>query len=155
MGKTLAFALTTLVSAFSATQLYAQSLDGLWHTIDDKTGSSKAILKIQKEANGTYSAKIMELTPPPGYTPKKICTTCPTPYTNQPILGMKILVGLKENTGNENTAYNYVDGRILDPMSGNLYTVKAKLNMGGEHLIIRGYTNNNALPRSQTWIRSN
>lgn len=72
----------------------AQDITGTWKNIDDKTGSSKAILEIRQESNGSYTAKIVKVTPRPGYTPRETCVNCPAPYTNQPILGMDVLTGL-------------------------------------------------------------
>ena len=67
---------------------YANDITGLWKNIDDKTGSSKAVLEIRQEPNGTYTAKIIKVTPRPGYTPRETCVDCPAPYTNKPILGL-------------------------------------------------------------------
>ena len=65
----------------------AQDITGTWQQIDDKTGSPKAVIEIRKEANQTYTGKIIKVTPRPGYTPRELCNKCPAPYTNQPILG--------------------------------------------------------------------
>ena len=93
MGK---FKLTAalMLSSFSS-MLWANDISGLWKNIDDKTGSSKAVLEIRQESNGTYTAKIIKVTPRPGYTPKETCVNCPSPYTNKPILGLDVLTGLK------------------------------------------------------------
>ncbi len=127
----------------------AQDITGTWKNIDDKTGSSKAILEIRQESNGSYTAKIVKVTPRPGYTPRETCVNCPAPYTNQPILGMDVLTGLKY-TGNS----NFTDGKIIDPLSGNIYSTKAKLSNNGKRLTMRGYVGVSALGRSQTWIKS-
>ena len=85
--------LAGLLSANSA--VFSQDLTGTWQQIDDKTGSPKAIIDIRKESNGTFTGKIAKITPRPGYTPKEKCINCPAPYTNQPILGLDVLTGLK------------------------------------------------------------
>ncbi len=89
------------------------------------------------------------MTPRPGYTPRETCVNCPAPYTNQPILGMDVLTGLKY-TGNS----NFTGGKIIDPFSGNIYSTKAKLSNNGKRLTMRGYVGVSALGRSQTWIKS-
>ena len=127
----------------------AQDITGTWKNIDDKTGSSKAILEIRQESNGSYTAKIVKVTPRPGYTPRETCVNCPAPYTNQPILGMDVLTGLKY-TGNS----NFTGGKIIDALSGNIYSTKAKLSNNGKRLTMRGYVGVSALGRSQTWIKS-
>ncbi len=70
-------------------------------------------------------------------------------YTNQPILGMDILKGLKHTGGT-----NFSGGKIIDPLNGNIYSTKAKLSSNGKRLTMRGYVGVSALGRSQTWIKS-
>lgn len=137
-----------LMTTCSSFAFANDNITGLWKNIDDKTGSSKAILEIRQESNGTYTAKITKVTPRPGYTAKEICIKCPAPYNNKPILGLDVLTGLKA-TGNN----NYAHGKILDPLSGNVYSTKAKLSPNGNRLTLRGYVGVSALGRSQTWIR--
>ena len=142
----------TRASAFATTVIgstaFAEDISGTWKNIDDKTGSSKAILEIRQESNGTYTAKIVKVTPRPGYTPKETCINCPAPYTNKPILGMDVMKGLKHSGDN-----NYTGGKLIDPLSGNIYSCKAKLSSNGKRLTLRGYVGISALGRSQTWIR--
>lgn len=127
---------------------FAADITGLWQTIDDKTGAPKAQVEIRKEANGTYAGKIIKVTPRPGYTPKEICDNCPAPYTNKPILGLDIATGLKQVDG-----LNYTGGKILDPNTGKVYGLKAKLSSTGKRLHMRGYLGVSALGRNQIWIR--
>ena len=139
--------ISIISSAFFA-QAYAQDITGTWKNIDDKTGSSKAILEIRKAPNNTYIAKIVKVTPRPGYTPKEICIKCPSPYTDKPILGLDVLTGLKP-VGNN----NYEGGKIIDPLSGKIYSANAKLAGNGKRLTLRGYVGVSAIGRSQTWIK--
>ena len=127
----------------------AQDITGTWKNIDDKTCSSKAILEIRQESNGSYTAKIVKVTPRPGYTAKETCVNCPAPYTNQPILGMDVLTGLKHVEGTN----NYEKGRVIDPLAGKIYDAKVRLNASGKRLTLRGYIGISALGRSQTWLR--
>ena len=137
--------LLSAVSSFS----FAEDITGLWQTIDDKTGAPKGQVEIRKDANGNYVGKIVKITPRAGYTPKEICVDCPAPYTNKPILGLDVLTGLKHSSGN-----NYTGGRILDPNTGKVYNMKAKLSSNGKRLTLRGYVGVSALGRTQTWIRA-
>ena len=141
------FILGTLFSVLSCSSM-AKDISGIWKNIDDKTGSSKAVLEIRKESNGTFTGKIIKVTPRPGYTPKEICIDCPAPYTNKPILGMDVLKGLKQASEED-----FVGGKILDPLTGKVYSMKAKLSPNGNRLSLRGYIGVSALGRSQTWIR--
>lgn len=141
--------LTAVVFSSLSSLAFAQDITGTWKNIDDKTGSSKAVLEIRQEANGTFTAKVIKITPRPGYTPKESCVNCPAPYTNKPILGMDVLTGLKYVEG-----LNFSGGKIIDPLSGNIYSMKAKLSANGKRLNLRGYVGISALGRSQTWIKN-
>ena len=135
----------TLISSFS----FAEDIIGLWQSIDDKTGAPKALVEIRKEADNTYAGKVVKLTPRAGYTPKETCVNCPPPYTNKPIIGLDVVTGLKSTDG-----LNYTSGRILDPNTGKLYSLKAKLSSNGKRLHLRGYLGISALGRNQIWIRA-
>lgn len=141
--------LSTLLSGF-ACAAFAQDISGLWSQIDDKTGSSKAVLEIKKNNDGTFSGTIVEVTPRPGYVPKKNCQNCPAPFTNKPILGLEVLQGLKQDEKNHN---QFENGKILDPLNGKIYSSRARLSSNGKRLSLRGYIGVSALGRSQTWIR--
>ena len=137
--------LLSAVSSFS----FAEDIIGLWQSIDDKTGAPKALVEIRKEADNTYAGKVVKLTPRAGYTPKETCVDCPAPYTNKPIIGLDVVTGLKSTDG-----LNYTSGRILDPNTGKLYSMKAKLSSNGKRLHLRGYLGISALGRNQIWIRA-
>lgn len=145
--KKFTMACAVMLSALSHAA-FAEDITGLWKNIDDKTGSSKAVLEIRQAANGTYNGRIVKVTPRPGYTPKETCVNCPAPYTDKPIVGLEVLTGLK-HTDDE----NYTGGRLLDPLSGKVYSTKAKLSANGKRLQLRGYVGVSALGRNQTWIR--
>ncbi|AUX85262.1 DUF2147 domain-containing protein [Acinetobacter tandoii] len=133
----------------ASTAALAQDISGTWQQIDDKTGSPKAVIEIRKESNNTFTGKITKITPRPGYTPRERCNNCPAPYTNQPILGMEILKGLKQVEGTN----NYEKGRVIDPLSGKFYDAKMKLSATGKRLSLRAYLGVSALGRNQTWLR--
>ena len=82
-----------VASAFGlclSTNAFANDIAGKWLQIDDKTGTSKAVIEIRKDTKNSYTAQIVKITPRPGYTPQEKCKNCPAPYTNQPILGMDV-----------------------------------------------------------------
>ncbi|RKG38432.1 DUF2147 domain-containing protein [Acinetobacter rongchengensis] len=128
---------------------FAEDISGLWQSIDDQTGAPKGIVRISKDANGTYIGTITKITPRVGYKPKEFCVNCPAPYTNKPIIGLNVIQGLKQKD-----AENYEGGKILDPNTGKIYSLKAKLSSNGKKLVLRGYIGIAALGRSQTWIRA-
>ena len=133
------------VTAFSAT------IEGFWHSIDDRTGEKLSIVEIRKGADGRYHGKIAYRYPVPGGAALINCTKCPPPYTNQPILGLEIFSGFKEDPDKRNA---YVDGKVLEPKSGKIYKGKANLSADGKRLRLRGYVGVSALGRTQVWIRT-
>ena len=133
------------VTAFSAT------IEGFWHSIDDRTGEKLSIVEIRKGADGRYHGKIAYRYPVPGGAALINCTKCPPPYTNQPILGLEILPGLKEDPDKRNA---YVDGKVLEPKSGKIYKGKATVTADGKRMRLRGYVGVSALGRTQVWIRT-
>ena len=136
------------IAALMTETAYAQDLTGIWQSIDDKTGSPKALIEITKAENGSFTGKIIKVTPRPGYTPKTMCVNCPAPYTNKPLVGLEVIHGLKHVENN-----NYADGRILDPLTGKMYSLKGRLASNNKRLTLRGYVGISAIGRTQTWIR--
>ncbi len=133
---------------FLSTSGFAQDLTGIWKQIDDKTGSPKALIEIKKDTNGSFSGKIIKVTPRPGYTPREKCVNCPPPYTDQPILGLEVFKNLKLVDEN-----SYDEGKILDPLSGKMYSLKGKLMSNGKRLHLRVYIRISAIVRTQMGIR--
>ena len=133
------------VTAFSAT------IEGFWYSIDDRTGEKLSIVEIRKGADGRYHGKIAYRYPVPGGAALINCTKCPPPYTNQPLLGLEIFSGFKEDPNKRNA---YVDGKILEAKSGKIYKGKANLSADGKRLRLRGYVGVSALGRTQVWIRT-
>ena len=135
------------IAALCSTAM-AQNISGTWRYMDDKTGEAKGLVKIEQQADGTYAGTALKATPRAGYTPKEFCTNCPAPYTNKPIIGMQVIQGLK--TADDT---NYTHGKIIDPVSGKIYSLKGKLNPSGKKLFLRGYMGVSAVGRNQTWLR--
>ena len=146
MIQKLALGIAVIFGSLS-TLAMAQDLTGTWQQIDDKTGSPKAVIEIRKEANQTYTGKIIKVTPRPGYTPRELCNKCPAPYTNQPILGMKIMDGLTQTK----PGY-WSGGEILDPDNGKTYRVQ--LTARGDKLFVKGYIGISLFGREQVWVRT-
>lgn len=143
-------ALTVIVGAlFGSTASFAQDITGIWQHIDDKSGNPQATIEIKKDANNSYSGTVINLIKRPGYNPPPNCVNCPAPYTNQPILGMTVLKGLKSIDGTS----SYDKGRVIDPLNGKIYNARMKLNASGKRLSLRAYMGASVLGRSQTWVR--
>ncbi len=123
-----------------------QSIEGLWKTIDDKTGKKKSIVQIYKQ-NEKYFGKIIKLFREPDEDQNPICDKCASddPRKDQPIKGMIILKNL-EKIGNK-----FKNGTILDPHNGKVYDCKLWIEDG--KLKLRGYIL--FLYRTQTWLPAN
>ena len=61
---------------------------------------------------------------------------------------MQEITGLKTENN-----INYTHGKIIDPVSGKLYSLKGKISPNGKKLFLRGYLGVSAVGRSQTWLR--
>ncbi len=126
----------------------SSDVSGVWRSFDDKTGYAKSLIKIEQNADGSYGGSIIKVLTHEGYTPQTHCQNCPAPYTGKPIEGLHILWGLKANS-----TTSYSGGKILDPLSGRIYSAKIALAPGGKTLTLRGYLGISMLGRSQVWTR--
>jgi uncharacterized protein (DUF2147 family) len=144
--KLLIAALAT-AAALTSLNILAQDASpvGLWKTIDDHTGKPKALIRIT-ENNGELRGKIEKLFLDIGEKNPK-CDKCEGAQKDQPIIGMTILSGMKQ----EGTEYG--DGQILDPANGKVYKSKMSLADNGKKLNVRGYIGMPMLGRTQTWLR--
>ena len=140
-----------LVNIFIA-NTWAQDITGMWKAIDDKSGYARAKVNIYKSNEGQYEGRIEEIYPLPGhstaFTDK--CFRCKGDLKDTPLKGMKILYGFKKNM---NRPDEYHDGHVIDPMSGNIYKGKIKINANATRMILRGYVGTSALGRSQVWMK--
>lgn len=132
--------LSILISLlFYFAPLQAESITGLWNTVDDETGEVKSIVEIYQQ-DAKYFGKVKQLLLKPADT---LCTKCKGEEKDQPIVGMIILKDLEEKDG------AYSGGSILDPAKGKTYRSKAWLEDG--NLQVRGYLG--LFYRTQTWYR--
>ena len=129
---------------FGLISVQAQSVVGLWKTIDDETGKPRSIVQIE-ERNGQIFGSIIRLFRGADEEQDPICKVCPGKRKNQKIIGMEIITRLSYDQDDE----EYSDGEILDPESGSVYDCKIWLSEEGT-LKVRGYVM--FLYRTQTWL---
>ena len=120
---------------------------GVWKTIDDKTKTEKAQIRIT-EAGGVYSAKIEKLLAADA-KPDGVCDKCSDDRKDKPIVGMEIMRGVKRSDS-DNT---WDGGTILDAAEGKVFKVRLQTADGGKKLEVRGYVGMPMMGRTQTWIR--
>lgn len=136
------YCITLLICFVSFSAARAQSITGVWKTIDDETGEAKSHLELF-EGNGKLYGKVVKLLKS---APDKKCDKCPGERKDQPILGMIVLVEMVKKDG------FYQNGSILDPEKGKWYTCKLWLKDGDPNvLVVRGYIG--PFYRTQYWYR--
>lgn len=141
---------TVIAAGLACGNTFAQEASpaGLWKNIDDETGKPKALIRIT-ENNGELSGKIEKLYRAPDEEQNPKCDKCEGVRKDQPIIGMTMLWGMKQD-GSE-----YNGGQILDPANGKTYKSKMSFaDSSGKKLNVRGYIGMPMLGRTQTWIRS-
>lgn len=138
-----------MISSFH--HLYAMDISGKWKTIDDKTGFSRADVVISKTSEGKYVGKVVTIRPLPDKPLVETCQKCKGDLKDKPYVGMQIISDFVSNPDNP---AEFINGRVLDPLSGNIYRGKIKLNPTGKRLTLRGYVGVEVIGRSQTWIRA-
>ena len=143
MKTWIALALAAAVGSVSAQSTPV----GVWKTIDDKTKTERAQIRIT-EAGGVYSAKIEKLLAADA-KPDSVCDKCSDDRKDKPIVGMEIMRGVKRSDS-DNT---WDGGTILDAAEGKVYKVRLQTADGGKKLEVRGYVGMPMMGRTQTWIR--
>ena len=120
---------------------------GLWKTIDDDGKTEKSLVRIVN-TGGVLTGKVEHITDPAKADEK--CVKCEDDRKDQPIVGMVIISGAKQDT--EETD-KWVGGMILDPAKGSSYKLILKTTDGGKKLDVRGYIGSPMFGRTQTWLR--
>ncbi len=143
--------LMSMSLALSSLMTFAATPEGFWKSIDDRTGEQLSIIELKKKPDNTYTGTIVYRYPVPGGAVLTNCVKCPEPFKNKPILRLQIAWGLKEDPKKPN---QYIDGRVLEPKTGNIYKGKAQLSADGKRMRMRGYMGISALGRTQVWIRT-
>ncbi len=134
-----------LLLAFVSNVAIAQPTPvGLWRSIDDKTGTAKAEIRIREGANGVLSG-VVEKALIRSEQPN--CELCTDDRKGQPKVGLEIIRGAKK----ADDADVWEQGKILDPENGKNYTLRMTPLEGGSKLQVRGYIG--PFYRTQVWTR--
>jgi len=119
--------------------------EGLWRSIDDKTGEPKSEIRIRSNG-GALEGRIEKLLRK-GADPNAKCVECKDELKDQPMVGLQIIKGAKKADGKD----VWEDGKILDPENGKFYTLRLTPADGGKKLDVRGSIG--PFGRTQTWQR--
>lgn len=144
------FAVVALM--LTSSMVLAQDLNvavGKWKSIDDETKKPKSIIEISEDKDGKLTGKIIQLFREPTEDQNPKCDKCNGDKKDQPILGMQIMQGFKKKSDGK-----WVDGEILDPKNGKVYSCKLTLADGGKKLEVRGFIGFSLLGRTQIWERN-
>ena len=140
----MSFALLALV-AHSATA-EAPGLAGRWATVDARTQARRAVIEIQPQGTEMVG-RIVELFPAAGEDADPVCDACPGSDRGQPVRGLAIVHLAPDADGK---AWH---GTVLDPEEGSVYRAVARLEAGGDRLVLRGYVLVPFFGRSEAWSR--
>lgn len=139
--------LFALVLALPMAAFAQQSPVGTWTTIDDETGQPKSVVEISQAGDGSLVGTVVEVLQSE-QGPDPVCSECSGDRKDQPIEGMQIIWGVKQGRGGD-----WGGGKILDPASGKVYSVKMETTGGGQTLEVRGFMGFSLLGRTQEWHR--
>lgn len=144
--KTLAALALGLVLGAGTTWAAASPV-GLWKTIDDKTKTERAHIRIS-ESGGVISGRIERLLAPEAKA-DGVCDKCSDDRKGQPMVGLEIVRGVSKAEGRD----VWEGGTILDAAEGKVYRVRMTPIEGGARMEVRGFVGTPMLGRTQTWIR--
>lgn len=123
--------------------LSAQSVEGIWRTVDDKDGREKSHIEVFKK-DGKLHGKIIKLL---DGTEAESCISCSGKRKGVPLIDMEIFWGLKQKGD------AWQGGKIFDPKSDKEYKCKISLAEDPNQLNVRGYIGFSLIGRTQTWYR--
>lgn len=116
---------------------------GAWKTIDDRTKHPRSIVNIFMDGD-MVKGKVQQLFYLPDEGPDPRCFECKGDMHMIKIVGMKILWGYQASDG------KWVDGKIMDPGNGHVYS-SSIWTVSENILSVRGYWG--PFYRTQTWER--
>jgi uncharacterized protein (DUF2147 family) len=122
---------------------------GLWQEYDDKTGKVEALIRVEQAADGTYQGTIVKLVAEVVGSASRVCSGCGGSLHNQPLLGMRILTGMRRKD-----AHTFEGGEIVDPDDGKVYRCRMRLSEDGRTLEVTGYIGVSWLGESEIWRRA-
>lgn len=132
-------ALSTLLAAQTVCATDSQqdnkSVYGYWKSVDKKTGRLQSIFRLYDD-EGVLTGKILKIFVKPGEEHDPICHKCDGSRKDQPKVGIVFFWNFVPAKGKPN---KWVDGKILNPDDGKVYSSEATLSDDGKSLSVYGY----------------
>ena len=125
-------------------------LAGLWQAYDGHTGNLEALIRIEKLPGDSYEGRIEKIFTDAGDKTVLICSSCTGSLHNQPLIGMRILSGMKRKDD-----LNFEGGEILDPDEGKIFKCQIRLSEDGKSIQVTGYISFTWIGQSEIWQRAN
>ena len=144
--KLLALLLTLPMLALSSLAFAQTTPVGTWTTVDDKTQKPKSVVEIYEARDGTLAGRVNEILQS-DRGPNPLCDKCSGNNKDKPVKGMVMLWGVNKKGS------SWEGGKILDPTTGKIYSVKMTPVDGGKKLQVRGFMGFSLLGKTQVWIR--
>jgi uncharacterized protein (DUF2147 family) len=119
---------------------------GFWQTLSSDDGKPSSIVHIT-EVNGELEGAIVKTYPRPDQTTPLICKQCPAPFEDKPILGLRIIWGLKPHG-----AKRWDHGSLLSPKNKAVYDCSLTV-INQDTIDVRGSVNS-FMGQTKTWRRS-
>ena len=133
-----------------STRSWGGELAGVWQEYDDDTGKLVALIRIAKLPDATYEGKIEKVIPEtPAGNPDPVCGSCIGTLHNHPLVGLRVLYGMKRRDGQ-----SFTGGVILDPDDGKSYQCRIRVSEDNKTLEVTGYLGLNWIGQSEIWRRA-
>lgn len=125
-------------------------LAGLWQEYDENTENLEALIRIEKLFDDSYEGKIEKIFPDTVENSALLCTRCTGSLRNHPLLGLRILSGMKRKD-----LKHFEEGEILDTDDGKTYLCHIRLAEDGNTIEITSYVNSIEIGQPEVWRRAN
>lgn len=140
-----AMAMAMLAGAGLQSQAADVTAAGLWQRSDK--GKPVVWVLMLDRGNGLYEGIVAKTFPQPGTEATLVCDECEDDRKGQPVLGISLIRDMKRK------GLEYLDGNVLDPRNGDIWSAQMKVSPDGQSLTLRGYLMTPMLGKDETWQR--